>query len=417
MSDGLPSVEVAHVSKKYCRNLKRSLRYGLYDVLSEAVGRRGDWRGRLRPGEFLAVNDANFSMYPGECIALLGPNGAGKSTLLKMIAGLFKPDRGCITVRGRLGALIELGTGFNTLLSGRENVYVNGAILGLSRREIDQRFSDIVEFSEIGEVIDEPVRTYSSGMRLRLGFAVATHLNPRVLLVDEILAVGDVGFRMKCFNHILGLVESGMSLIIVSHAVGQLNRVCNRSIVMHQQKIVFDGDFVEGAALYERLQLEHAAPANDPTGKESCTIAAVEIEPSSKGNRQFSTGDDISARIVIRARQPLQGARLRVAIESVRTGVLGGFGTAKSAFVLNVEPPQTVVRVVLPHIPLLMGAYTLSATLYGAGNEEFIHRLKPGATFEITGPRVASFGLGEDGVVRFDHRWERVESNEQPDGD
>jgi lipopolysaccharide transport system ATP-binding protein len=405
----LPSVEVRGVSKKYCRNLKRSLRYGLADLWAEATARGGGWRGKLRPGEFFAVENVDFDMRPGECIALIGPNGAGKSTLLKLIAGLFKPDLGSITVRGRLGALIELGTGFNTILSGRENVYVNGAILGLSRREIDERFDAIMDFSEVGHVIDEPVRTYSTGMRLRLGFAVATHMNPRVLLVDEVLAVGDVGFRMKCFNHILKLVESGMSLIIVSHAIGQLNRVSTRSIVMHQHRMIFDGDFVEGASLYERIQLEQRPAVNEESGDEACLISAIEIEPSPQGNRQFSTWDDLSARIVVSARQPLAGARLRVSIESARSGVLAGFGTPMRDFRFDVHPPQTTVRVTLPGLPLLMGAFTLNATVYGPGLEEFIHRRKPGATFEITQPRTSSFGMGEDGVVRFEHRWELLD--------
>ena len=186
MTQNLPVVEVRNVSKKYCRNLKRSLRYGLFDLLSEFRARSGDWRSQLRKGEFFAVDDVDFDVRPGECIALLGPNGAGKSTLLKMIAGLFKPDRGSITIRGRLGALIELGTGFNTILSGRENVYVNGAILGLSKKEVDQVFDKIVDFAEVGHVIDDPVRTYSTGMRLRLGFAVATHMDPEILLLSLI---------------------------------------------------------------------------------------------------------------------------------------------------------------------------------------------------------------------------------------
>ncbi len=406
-----PRVEVRNVSKKYCRNLKRSLRYGMTDLWREMTARPGAWRGTLRPGEFFAVNNVDFDVRPGECIALLGPNGAGKSTLLKMIAGLFKPDIGTITVRGRLGALIELGTGFNPILSGRENVYVNGAILGLSRRDIDARFDSILDFSEVGEVIDDPVRTYSTGMRLRLGFAVATHMNPRVLLVDEVLAVGDVGFRMKCFNHILKLVESGMSLIIVSHAIGQLNRVSTRAIVMHKHQMIFDGDFTEGAALYERIQLQHQPANSEATGTERCVVSAIDIEPSPNGNACFSTGDDVSARITITASQSLAGARMRVAIESARTGVLGGFATPQSDFQFDVTPPRTVVRVTLPRIPLLMGGYTLNATVFGPGREEFIHRLKPGATFEITRPRPASFGMGEDGVVRFEHKWELLNAS------
>lgn len=409
MSAEQPVVEVNHVSKKYCRNLKRSLRYGISDLFSEMVARRGDWRGKLRAGEFFAVNDANFHVQPGECIALLGPNGAGKSTLLKMIAGLFKPDLGSITIRGRLGALIELGTGFNTILSGRENVYVNGAILGLKKKEIDAVFDEILDFAEVGHVIDDPVRTYSTGMRLRLGFAVATHMNPRVLLVDEVLAVGDVAFRMKCFNHILKLVESGMALVIVSHAVGQLNRVATRSIVMHKHNVIFDGDFVEGAALYEKIQLEEKPAVNEDTGDEDCLISAMEIEPSAKGNQQFATGDSVSATIVIESKRVVENARLRVAIESARTGVLGGFGTPMAEFRFDIKPPRRVIRVTLPRLPLLMGAYTLSATVYGSELQDLIHRRKPGATFEITEPRTASFGMGEDGVVRFEHEWQLIE--------
>jgi lipopolysaccharide transport system ATP-binding protein len=404
-----PVIEVRQVSKKYCRNLKRSLRYGLLDLWSEITARRGDWRGKLRPGEFFAVQNADFQVRPGECIALLGPNGAGKSTLLKMIAGLFKPDLGQIIVRGRLGALIELGTGFNAVLSGRENVYVNGAILGLTRREIDAVFDEILEFSGVGHVIDDPVRTYSTGMKLRLGFAVATHMRPQILLLDEVLAVGDVGFRMKCFNHILTLVESGTSLMIVSHAVGQLNRVATRSIVMHQHRVIHDGDFVEGASLYERIQLEQRPPVNQESGREDCLIEDIRIEPSATGDQTFTTGDTVSARIVIASRRVVEGARLRVAIESPRTGVLGGFGTPLAEFQFDIRPPRNVVRVTLPDLPLLMGAYTLNATVFGPGLDEFIHRRKPGATFEITEPRTASFGMGEDGVVRFRHRWELLE--------
>ncbi len=404
-----PVVEVRNVSKKYCRNLKRSLRYGVADLFAEMTVRDGDWRAKLRKGEFFAVNNADFDVRPGECIALLGPNGAGKSTLLKMIAGLFKPDKGNITIRGRLGALIELGTGFNTILSGRENVYVNGAILGLTKQEIDARFDDIVAFAELPEVIDDPVRTYSTGMRLRLGFAVATHMNPQILLVDEVLAVGDVGFRMKCFNHILKLVESGMALIIVSHAVGQLNRVSTRSIVMHKHHIIYDGDFVEGAALYEKVQLESKPEVDEQRDDQRCLIQSIDVESSSKGNQQFATGDAVSARITIQGREPIPGARLRVSIESARTGVLGGFATPLQDFQFDIHPGPNLIRVTLPKIPLLMGAYTLNATVYGPGREELIHRRKPGTTFEITEPRAASFGMGEDGVVRFEHRWERIE--------
>ncbi len=189
-------VKVEGVSKKFCRSLKRSLWYGVQDVTSELIGRPGG-HDELRKNEFWAVQDVSFELKRGECLGLIGPNGAGKSTLLKMLNGLVKPDRGRITMRGRIGALIELGAGFNPILTGRENIYVNGSVLGFTKKEIDRKFDAIADFAEIGEFIDTPVQNYSSGMRVRLGFAVAAQMEPDVFLIDEILAVGDVGFQNK----------------------------------------------------------------------------------------------------------------------------------------------------------------------------------------------------------------------------
>ncbi len=399
-------VEVENVSKKYCRNLKRSLRYGVRDLFSEFTGNSGATREKLRPGEFFAIDHISFGVRPGECVALLGPNGAGKSTLLKMLAGLFKPDTGKITIKGRLGALIELGTGFNPILSGRENVFVNGTLLGLSKNEIKARFDEMVEFAELAHVIDEPVRTYSSGMRLRLGFSVAAHLRPQVLLIDEVLAVGDVGFRMKCFQHILELVDEGLALIIVSHAVGQLNRVCNRSIVLHNHQMVFDGDFPEGAALYEKLLIDDRPQRKSPTASGQASLEEVRIINPKDGSSKFQTGETLRGEIQISCRTPIKDARVRVFLESPRTGVLGGFSTRLQDFRFDLEPPGKVLVVELPELPLLMGAYTLNVALYGAEIEDFIDRRQPGRSFEVIGPQTNSFAMGEDGIVRFEHRWD-----------
>src|SRR5690606_278607 len=200
-------VRVENVSKKFCRDLKRSLWYGVKDILTEIYGSRKE-QDHLRRHEFWAVNDVSFELRRGECLGLIGHNGAGKSTLLKILNGLIKPDRGRVVIKGRVGALIELGAGFNPILTGRENVYVNGSILGLSKSEIARKLEAIVEFSEIGEFIDTPVQYYSSGMRIRLGFAIAAQLEPDVLLVDEVLAVGDIGFVLKCFNKMDALLKN-----------------------------------------------------------------------------------------------------------------------------------------------------------------------------------------------------------------
>src|SRR5206468_4283587 len=199
--DGNVLVHVEHVSRRFCRNLRRSLWYGIQDIARDLnpFGRNSSGgSSSLRKDEFWAVNDVSFELRRGECLGLIGRNGAGKTTLLKMLNGLIKPDCGCIEIRGRVGALIALGAGFNPILTGRENIYVNGAVLGLTKREIDEKIEEIIDFAEIREFIDSPVQSYSSGMQVRLGFAMASSLNPDILLLDEVLAVGDMGFQAKC---------------------------------------------------------------------------------------------------------------------------------------------------------------------------------------------------------------------------
>lgn len=409
MNQSPPLIKVDGVSKKFCRNLKLSLRYGIRDLASELTGRRGPQRERLRKGEFFSVRNVSFEVNKGECVALLGPNGAGKSTLLKMLAGLFKPDKGQIQVRGRLGALIELGTGFNPILSGRENVYVNGAILGLNKSEVDRRFDEIVDFAELDEVIDEPVRTYSSGMRLRLGFAVAANLRPNLLLVDEVLAVGDVGFRKKCYKHIQDQVASGVSMIIVSHSISQLNRVATRSLVMNNHQLVHDGDFVEGATLYETILVDRKERhrAKHQEGQRA-KIKEIRIL-SGTGEPHFETGQNLSAEIEVESTEQINNAVMRVFIDSARAGVLGGMATPLQNFQFDLRPGTNVIGFELLNIPLLMGGYTLNASISGPEYADFLDRLYPGPAFDIVAPRTDGNGHGEDGVIRFEHRWKRLQ--------
>ncbi len=227
MSD--PLVKVQGVSKKFCRDLKTSLWYGLVDIANELSG---NTRERLiRPGEFWAVDDVSFELEKGECLALIGPNGAGKSTLLKMLNGLINPDRGRIEMHGRVGALIELGAGFNPILTGRENIYINGSVLGFSKQEIDRKLDDIIDFAELHDFIDTPVQNYSSGMKVRLGFSIAAQMKPDIMLIDEVLAVGDVGFKIKCYNEIYRIIETA-AVIFVSHSMPQVGKVCTSGILM-----------------------------------------------------------------------------------------------------------------------------------------------------------------------------------------
>ncbi|TWU18066.1 ABC transporter ATP-binding protein [Allorhodopirellula heiligendammensis] len=249
-----------HVHKKFCRSLKRSLWYGMKDVTNELNPFSHDtnsnlhernWNAdaHLRQEEFYAIRDVSFELRRGECLGLIGHNGAGKTTLLKMLNGLIKPDHGKIQVRGRVGALIALGAGFNPILSGRENVYINAAVLGLKKKEIDDKLEEIIDFAEIGEFIDAPVQSYSSGMQVRLGFAVATSLKPDVLILDEVLAVGDAAFRAKCELTLSRLIKNS-AVILVSHNPLHISRLCQRVLWLQRGCVVGEGDPGENLRRY-----------------------------------------------------------------------------------------------------------------------------------------------------------------------
>ena len=230
-------VKVEHVSKKFCKDLKTSLWYGVKDLVSKKAS--DDTVNTLRPKEFWAVKDVSFELRRGTCLGLVGHNGAGKSTLLKILNGLINPDTGKVTIKGRVGALIELGAGFNPILTGRENIYNNGAILGFTRKEIDTKLQEIIDFSELEEFIDMPVQNYSSGMKVRLGFAVAAQMEPDVLIIDEVLAVGDIGFRVKCLNRISELLKS-CAIIFVSHSMPQIVRLATNGILMQYGEVILE---------------------------------------------------------------------------------------------------------------------------------------------------------------------------------
>ena len=243
-------VSVEDVSKKFCRDLKRSLFYGVRDIATDLRGgkRRGD---QLRSGEFWALQNVSFQLRRGEALGLVGSNGAGKSTLLRIISGLIKPDTGVVRGCGRIAPLIALGAGFNPILTGRENIYANMSLLGLSTQEIKRQFDAVVEFAEIQAALDAPVQTYSSGMAARLGFACAIYTKPDILLIDEVLAVGDVRFKMKCRRRLAELREQGTAFILVSHNPYHILNVCEKSVYLKQGQVVLVSDSQAAIRQYE----------------------------------------------------------------------------------------------------------------------------------------------------------------------
>ena len=404
-----PIVKVEQVTKKFCRRLRYSLWYGLVDLGAELTAQHGNGELHLRHAEFLAVDDVSFELRRGECIGLIGHNGAGKSTLLKMLNGLVRPDKGKITMRGRVGALIELGAGFSPILTGRENLYINGAVLGFSKSEIDAKFDEIVDFAELDDAIDAPVQTYSSGMYVRLGFAVAAQLNPDIFLIDELLAVGDTGFRMKCFQHLLDMKDAGKSIVVVSHNMIDINRVCDRVVVLESGTKIYDGDVSSGIATYESLSSKrgHTTRQLDPNA--AAWIDKVELFDSAVNPREeYSTGEDLLAEVTLSAKRPVTNARIIVHVMTPSLGTLGSFASPHNGFTFDIEPPGAVLRFRMPKLPLLIGSYNLMVSLYGPGIKDFLHAMTNAATFKIVAPAVDTFGYGVCHTVNFEHEWELV---------
>ena len=254
-----PAIAVHGVSKRYWKLDEQAM------LLKSLLP---FWRARRSP--MWALRDVDFEIGPGETVGLLGRNGAGKTSLLRLLAGVSQPTAGRVRVVGRIAPLISVGVGFNREMSGRENVYLNGMLLGLTTEQINERFADIVAFAELPDYIDTPVKFYSSGMFMRLGFSVAVHVNPRILLVDEVLAVGDIAFQLKCFDRMRQIQASGTTIVLVSHSMHAVRLLCPRALVMRQGRIVFDGDSEAAISRHHaRLSSPDEAPAggDGPAGR------------------------------------------------------------------------------------------------------------------------------------------------------
>lgn len=399
-------IQVDHVSKKFCRDFRRSLWYGLKDVVSEVLGDDGKNRTQLRPREFQALHDVSMAVKSGECVGLLGPNGSGKSSLLKLINGLMKPDAGSIRIRGRVGALIELTAGFNPILTGRENIYINASVLGMTKREVDRRFDAIVDFAEIPDSIDSPVQSYSSGMKTRLGFAVAAHLDPDILLVDEVLAVGDVGFRWKCIKHMIDRKASGLSILLVTHNTSDLQRICDRVVVLSGGRKVFDGGLSEGIGAYQ-TEMKSVDSSQSTERPSRAWIESVELsDDQGQPRSDFYTRESLCATLTLGTKEPLEGARIAVIVTSPVLGALGGFSTPYTGFRFDVKPPATQVKLTMPALPLLVGEYRFNFALFGPEYTEIYDRLVDRVSFKIVGPATNPFNFGVSYTLLFDHHWD-----------
>jgi lipopolysaccharide transport system ATP-binding protein len=295
MTDQSILLTVDGLAKRFSRSLKHSMIYGLTDMVREVTGVRVPVI-ELRATEFWALKNISFTLTRGTSLGLVGANGSGKTTLLRIISGLIKPDAGEVAIQGRVAPLIALGAGFNPILSGRENVYVNMAILGLGKKEIEARFDEVLEFAGIGDAIDSPVQTYSSGMAARLGFSCAVHTTPDLLLVDEVLSVGDMRFRSKCYRKLAELKRNGTSFVMVSHNTNAIVSMCDSVLYLEKGAEVMRGSpsdvmakfeqdlvFVGGQAASGQIFLPPKA-AGTSTGVDICRVHFLD-----------ATGESLSA--------------------------------------------------------------------------------------------------------------------------
>jgi len=318
-------VQVNNLSKKFCRRLRRSLWYGIKDIGSELIASKRE-NVKLRKEEFWALKDVNFEVKRGELVGMIGSNGAGKTTLLKCLSGLIKPDIGEITIRGKIQGLIALGAGFNPILTGRENIYINGAVLGFTKKEVDRLLPDIMEFSEMEEFIDMPVQSYSSGMHVRLGFAVAVNLKPDILIVDEVLAVGDASFRRKARNKMMELLHSGISVLFVSHNMALVTSLTSRCIYLDKGKVVAIGPSEEITSLYLSDSIKKnkkAAKQEENIIMESAYLTIPDVfilenvriyNSDGKEKAEYNTFDDITVSFEMNFVEKLQKVLLAMTI-------------------------------------------------------------------------------------------------------
>lgn len=360
-------VKVESISKKFCRGLKRSLWYGMQDLGNELRGRA--YGGELRRDEFWAVNDVSFELKRGECLGLIGRNGAGKTTLLRMLNGLIKPDKGRIEMRGRVGALIALGAGFNPLLTGRENIYINASVLGFRKHETDSRFDEIVEFSGLAVHLDSPVQHYSSGMYARLGFAIAAHLEPHILLVDEALAVGDLAFVVKCLNRIGELRRNGTGVVFVSHNELQVREVAQECLLMHQGCSITKSSPDRAFLDYDRLCTESEGVENPDVGfVHDGPIKIMDLNiRSADGQSSGRTGDRLVLDLRFSAAAEFIDATFVLRFWNGKGQLLTTIRSGSYGLSFNIKPGVHNIHIVISPLTLPPGQYRVAGNFMRDG--------------------------------------------------
>lgn len=392
-----PGIHFAGVSKKFFRGERHdSLRSLIPATVRRLLG-RGPKASELENQEFWAVRDLSFDVKPGEALGIIGPNGAGKSTTLKLLTRILRPTLGTVDVRGRAGALIEVSAGFHPDLTGRENVYLQGAIMGMKRAQIRAHFDSIVDFAGIGEFIDTPVKRYSSGMNARLGFAIAAHLDPDVMIIDEVLSVGDAAFQERCTQRMLEMVKSGVPVVFVSHNLPAVLELCTRVIVVNKGTKVYEGPPADAIQFYR----SSSRPAVHGYGSGGpIRIVGVDfLENGRLSNGILTSNSDCTIRIRYEASEPVPNPHFAVDIVDSRGTTCFGTGSLQQCSFGTLDG-SGAVDLRIPRLALQAGSYVLSAGIHRADIQhpyDFHFNAYP---FSVTG------GNRDLGIVALERRWE-----------
>ncbi|MGB6430582.1 MAG: polysaccharide ABC transporter ATP-binding protein [Candidatus Acidiferrales bacterium] len=355
MSDAV--IRVEGLGKRY-RVGERERYMALRDIITRALAAPFK-RGARRAQDYLwALRDVSFDVAQGEVIGLVGRNGAGKTTLLKLLSRITRPTAGWAEIHGRIGSLLEVGTGFHPELTGRENVFLSGAILGMGKREIEQKMDAIVAFADVERFITTPLKFYSSGMQMRLAFAVAAHLEPEILLVDEVLAVGDLEFQKKCLGKMEEVSKTGRTIIFVSHQMNQIRRLCERVLWIDGGRIREQGATGKIVAAYESAS---SAASAESGGNGSC-FASWSL--NGNGNVLADGVDEVRFHFRLRLREPVTKGHFGIAVLAESNVVLSGWGFDN----LDIPAGDQEVILRIPALPLRPGSYTLTCAVYTGGN-------------------------------------------------
>jgi lipopolysaccharide transport system ATP-binding protein len=397
MSSSSPdnAIIIEGLGKRYEIGRNRASNDGLRHAIEEAIRAPLAWAKRRRDEkrrstEFWALRDVSLNIKEGEVVGIVGRNGAGKSTLLKVLSRITEPTEGRIRINGRIASLLEVGTGFHQELTGRENIFLNGAILGMSRAEIIRKFDEIVAFSEVEEFLDTPVKHYSSGMYVRLAFAVAAHLDPEILIVDEVLAVGDTGFQKKCLGKMGSFAQSGRTVLFVSHNVDAVRNLCQRAVWVKDGRIQKDGEVGEVIDSYQSsFSVDRALSCTSP----NCRLTITKITLRDENEREcsvFAPGDNLTVEVSYIAEERIQRPIIALGVQ----GVNGSCFT--SNMLLDGHRPEYIegegrILCTFRAIPLLPQDYSIKLRVQAANSAEVIIPYQDVAFFSVAGD-LAEYG-------------------------